>query len=125
MDFSKGPTVQTCLLAKETEGWLWNRRLGHVGMRNLQTLVKKNHLCGIPDVKFDKDRLCAAREAGKLAKMHHSSKTVMTTTRPLEILHMDLFGPRNYASSVADIMFWLLLMISLDTLGYSFSKTRP
>jgi hypothetical protein len=22
----------------------------------------------------------------------------MTTTRPLEILHMDLFGPQNYAS---------------------------
>ena len=67
-------------------------------MRNLQTLVKKNHLCGIPDVKFDKNCLYAACEAGKLAKKHHSSKTVMTTTRPLEILHMDLFGPQNYAS---------------------------
>ena len=98
VDFSKGPSVRTCLLAKATEGWLWHRRLGHAGMRNLQTLVKKNHLRGIPDVKFDKDRLCAACEAGKLAKKHHSSKTVMTTTRPLEILHMDLFGPQNYAS---------------------------
>jgi hypothetical protein len=67
-------------------------------MRNLQTLVRKNHLRGIPDVKFNKDRLCGACEAGKLAKKHHSSKTVMTTTRPLEILHMDLFGPQNYSS---------------------------
>ena len=79
VDFSKGPSVQTCLLAKATEGWLWHRRHDHAGMRNFQTLVKKNHLCGIPDVKFDKDRLCAACEAGKLAKKHHSSKKVMTT----------------------------------------------
>ena len=35
VDFSKCPSVQTCLLAKATEGWLWHRRLGHVGMRNL------------------------------------------------------------------------------------------
>src|SRR3989337_4389450 len=98
VDFSKGPSVETCLLAKATKGWLWHRRLGHAGMTNLQTLVKKNHIRGIPDVKFDKDHLCGACEAGKLAKKHHLSKSVMTTTRPLEILHMDLFGPQNYAS---------------------------
>uniref|UniRef100_A0A8R7TG16 GAG-pre-integrase domain-containing protein n=1 Tax=Triticum urartu TaxID=4572 RepID=A0A8R7TG16_TRIUA len=68
-------------------------------MRNLQTLVKKNHLRTIPDVKFDKDHICAACEASKLAKKHHSSKIVITTTRPLEIHHMDFFSPQNYASS--------------------------
>ena len=98
MDFSKGLSVETCLLAKAIEGWLWHHRVGHAGMRNLQTLVKKNHLHGIPDVKFNKDRLCSACEASKLAKKHHSSKIVMTITTSLEILHMDLFGPQNYAS---------------------------
>jgi transposase InsO family protein len=28
----------------------------------------------------------------------HQSKNVMTTTRPLELLHMDLFGPFAYLS---------------------------
>ena len=98
VDFSKGPSVQTCLLAKATEGWLWHHRLGHAGMRNLQNLVKKKHLRGIPNVKFDNNRLCAGCEAGKLAKKHHPSKIVMTTTRPLESLHMDLLCPQNYAS---------------------------
>ena len=32
------------------------------------------------------------------ATKHHSAKTVMTTIHPLELLHMDLFGPQNYAS---------------------------
>src|SRR3954451_1344726 len=67
-------------------------------MRNLHNLVKKNHVIGLTEVKFDKDRLCSACEAGKITKKHHSAKTIMTTTRPLELLHMDLFGPQNYAS---------------------------
>ena len=67
-------------------------------MKNLQTLIKKKDIVGLNEVKFDKDRLCSACEAGKITKKHHSAKTIMTTTRPLELLHMDLFGPQNYAS---------------------------
>ena len=36
VDFSKETThIATCLMAKSDVGWLWHRRLGHVGMRNL------------------------------------------------------------------------------------------
>src|SRR3954468_12707515 len=98
VDFSSGPAVSTCLMAKATSGWLWHRRLGHARMKNLQTLVSKKHVIGINKVKFDKDRLCSACEAGKITKKHHAAKTIMKTTRPLELLHMDLFGPQNYAS---------------------------
>ena len=76
---------------------LWHRRLGHAGMKNLQTLISKKNIIVIENVKYEKDRLCSAYEAGKIAKKHHSA-TIMTTTRPLELLHMDLFAPRNYAS---------------------------
>src|SRR3954471_14155560 len=44
VDFSSGPAVSTCLMAKASSRWLWHRRLGHAGMINLQTLVKKNHV---------------------------------------------------------------------------------
>src|SRR4051812_3869679 len=85
-------------MAKASSRWLWLRRLGHAGMRNLQTLVKKKHVIGLSEVKYDKDRLCSACEAGRITKKYHSAKTIMTTTRPLELLHMDLFCPQNYAS---------------------------
>src|ERR1041385_1755941 len=98
VDFSSGPAVSACLIAKATSGWLWHRRLGHVGMKNLQTLISKKNIIGIDNVKFDKDCLGSACEARKIAKKHHSANTIMTTTRPLELLHMDLFGPQNYAS---------------------------
>src|SRR4051812_34552648 len=73
VDFSSGPAVSTCLMAKASSGWLWHRRLGQAGMRNLHTLAKKKHVIGLTDVKFDKDRLCNACEASKITKKHHSA----------------------------------------------------
>ena len=67
-------------------------------MRNLHTLVKKKHVIGIENVKFLKDHLCGACEAGKMTKAKHPAKTIMTTTRPFELLHMDLFGPNHHAA---------------------------
>lgn len=98
VDFSKGPQVSTCLIVKATKGWLWHCRLGHAGMRNLQEMVKHKHIEVINDVKFNKDRLCSVCEAGKQVKSPHPAKTVMTTTSPLELLHLVLFRPRHYKS---------------------------
>ena len=105
VDFSTGPQPAVCLLAKASEGWLWHRGLGHAGMRNLNTLAKKKHVIGIENVKFLKDHLCGACEAGKMTKAKHPAKTVMTTTRPFELLHMDLFGPNHYSAVSNDV--WL------------------
>ena len=98
VDFSTGPQLAVCLLAKASECWLWHRRLGHAGMRNLHTLEKKKHVIGIEGVKFKKDHLCGACEAGKMTRAKHPSKTIMTTTQPFELLHMDLFGPTHYST---------------------------
>jgi hypothetical protein len=32
--------LDTCLIAKTNMGWLWHRRLAHVGMKNLHKLLK-------------------------------------------------------------------------------------
>jgi transposase InsO family protein len=47
---------------------------------------------------FEKDRICSACHAGKQVGFHHPHKNIMTTERPLELLHMDLFGPIAYIS---------------------------
>src|SRR6266516_3697348 len=33
-----------------------------------------------------------------MIRAKHPSKTIMTTTRPFELLHMDLFGPTHYST---------------------------
>ena len=65
VDFTKKAQPITCFIAKSSKGWLWHRRLGHVGMRNLDKLIKANHILGINDVIFYKDRLCSACQEGK------------------------------------------------------------
>ena len=42
-------------------------------------LAKKKHVIGIENVKFLKDYLCGACEAGKMTKAKHPAKTIMTT----------------------------------------------
>jgi transposase InsO family protein len=68
-------------------------------MKNLHKILKGEHVLGLTDVYFEKDRPCATCQAGKLVGTSHPSKNVMTTmTRPLELLHMDLFRPVAYLS---------------------------
>ena len=38
-------------------GWLWHRRLAHVGMKNLHKLLKGEHILGLTNVHFEKDRV--------------------------------------------------------------------
>jgi transposase InsO family protein len=91
-------TPETCLVAKSDKGWLWHRRLAHVGMRNLAKLQKDNHIIGLINVMFEKNKVCNACQVGKQHGVPHQSKNVVTTKRPLELLHMDLFGPVAYIS---------------------------
>jgi hypothetical protein len=66
VDFLKeNADLDACLIAKTNMGWLWHRRLAHVGMKNLHKLLKGDHVLGLTDVCFEKDRPCAACQAGK------------------------------------------------------------
>jgi transposase InsO family protein len=91
-------TPETCLVAKSDKGWLWHRRLAHVGMRNLAKLQNDSHIIGLTNVVFEKDRVCGACQAGKQHGVPHQSKNVVTAKRPLELLHMDIFSPVAYIS---------------------------
>ena len=67
INFSERPTkTATCLMAKVDVGWLWHRRLAHVNVRSLQSLLKGDHVHGLTNVIFAKDRACSACIKGKL-----------------------------------------------------------
>ena len=67
-------------------------------MRNLQSLIKGDHVVGLSDVSFAKYRVCSACIAGKQHEKQHKVNTIITSTRPLELLHLDIFGPHSYDS---------------------------
>jgi hypothetical protein len=93
--------------------------LAHVGMKYLHKLLKGEHVLGLANVCFEKDRPCAACQAGKQVGSTHHNKNVMTTSRPLELLHMDLFGPVAYLS-IGGSKYGLVIVDDFPaSLGYS------
>jgi hypothetical protein len=90
--------LDTYLIAKTNMGWPWHHQQAHVRMKNLHKLLKGKHILGLTNVHFEKDRVCSACQAGKQVGAHHPYKNIMTTDTPIELLHMDLFGPIAYIS---------------------------
>jgi transposase InsO family protein len=78
-------------------------------MKNRHKLLKGEHILGLTTVHFEKDRVCSACQAGKQVGIHHPHKNIMTIDRPLELLHMDLFGPIAYIS-ISGSKFCLIIM---------------
>jgi hypothetical protein len=66
-------------------------------MRNLHKLQKDDHVLGLMNIVFDKDRPCGACQARKQVGAPHHAKNIMTTNH-IETLHMDLFDPIAYIS---------------------------
>jgi hypothetical protein len=110
VDFNENTAeLNTGLISKTNIGWLWHRRLAHVGMKNLHKLLKGEHILGLTNVHFEKDRFCSACQVGKQVGAHHPYKNIMTTDMPLELLHMDLFGQIAYIS-IGGSKYWLVIV---------------
>ena len=67
-------------------------------MKTLSKLVKNDLVIGLPKLKFDKDKICDACQFGKQVRNSFKSKNLVSTSRPLELLHIDLFGPMDVLS---------------------------
>ena len=67
--------------------------MGHGNIYQISKLLKKDLVKGIPNIKFNKDIVCDACQKDKQTKTSFKSKDVISTTRPLELLHLDLFDP--------------------------------
>ncbi|GJX24468.1 zf-CCHC domain-containing protein [Tanacetum coccineum] len=92
MKLGNKPKDQICLTTIDENSTLWHRRLGHANMRLIQSLASKELVRNLPKLKFDQ-HFCDACKMGKQAHASHKAKNVVSTTRCLELLHMDLFGP--------------------------------
>ncbi|GJT39452.1 retrovirus-related pol polyprotein from transposon TNT 1-94 [Tanacetum coccineum] len=92
MKLGNKPKDQICLATINENSTLWHRRLGHANMRLIQSLASKELVRNLPRLKFDQ-HFCDACKVGKQAHTSHKAKNLVSMTRCLELLHMDLFGP--------------------------------
>ncbi|GJZ04690.1 retrovirus-related pol polyprotein from transposon TNT 1-94 [Tanacetum coccineum] len=101
MKLGNKPKDQICLATIDENSTLWHRRLGHANMRLRQSLASKKLVRNLPKLKFDQ-HFCDACKIGKQAHASHKAKNIVSATRWLELLHMDLFGPsvvRSYGGN--------------------------
>jgi len=105
-----------CLIAKNEDSWFWHRRLSH-----------------LPKIKFVKDKLCDACQKGKQTRVSFKPKNIVSTSKPLELLHLNLFGRArtkslggNYCGFVIVDNFsrftWTLFLSSKDDTFEAFTK---
>ena len=92
IDISKYEGHNRCFSSMHDESWLWHRRLGHVNMNLITQLIKNELVRGLPKISFEKDKVYEACQMGKQIKTSFKNKNFISTSRPLELLHMDLFG---------------------------------
>ncbi|GKC94527.1 putative ribonuclease H-like domain-containing protein, partial [Tanacetum coccineum] len=91
----------TCLLAKASlvESTKWHRRMAHVNFKNMNKLAKHGLVNGLPSKLFTNKHNCVACNKGKQHKASYKAITAVSTiSAPLQLLHMDLFGPISIRS---------------------------
>ena len=64
-----------------------------IKQRNKNELVR-----GLPRISFEKDQVYETCQMGKQIKTSFKNKIFISTSRPLDLLHMDLFGPLGTTS---------------------------
>ncbi|KAJ9545253.1 LOW QUALITY PROTEIN: hypothetical protein OSB04_024960 [Centaurea solstitialis] len=92
--------TEICLLSKASfnQNVLWHQRLSHLNYAIINQLAKAGLVTGLPSLRFTKEQLCSACEMGKINKSSHKLKVEHNTSKPLQLLHMDLCGPMRVQS---------------------------
>ncbi|GKA03792.1 putative ribonuclease H-like domain-containing protein, partial [Tanacetum coccineum] len=111
----------TCLFAKATpdESNLWHMRLGHVNFKKMNKLVKGNLVRGLPSKLFKINQTCVACQKGKQHKASCKSKTVISISQPLQMLHIDLFVP-TFVKSLMKKMYCLVVTYDFSRFSWVF-----
>ncbi|CAM8903741.1 unnamed protein product [Rhodiola kirilowii] len=92
------PEEELCLASITEDSILWHKRFGHASMKLLHKLHQKELVVGLPKVESTFEQVCSACATGKQARTSFSSKQAVSTSAPLDMIHMDLCGPVNVVS---------------------------
>ncbi|KAJ9556290.1 hypothetical protein OSB04_010904 [Centaurea solstitialis] len=95
--------------ASSDTNWLWHKHLSHLNFKTLNQLCINNLVVGLPDFRYTKVSLCSACEKGKQTRATFKSKQISSISSPLQLLHMDLFGPVN-VQSIAGKKYTLVII---------------
>ena len=97
--------------------------MGYASYKHLSIVLKHEPMLGIPKLSRMSNVVCGPCQLGKQTKAKHHGTQTSATSRPLELLHLDLMGPtrteslggKRYIMVVVDdfiIYIWIILLQS-------------
>ena len=93
------PKEKLCLQVIKDVANLWHNRFGHASLQLIDKLHKQDLVRGLPKIDPNKYEICEACVKGKQVRSSCKSKKEVSSTKPLELIHMDLCGSMwTYAS---------------------------
>ena len=71
---------------------LWHQRMRHASYKHLLVVFKHESVLGIPKLSRVNNVMCRPCQLEKQTKVKHPGTQTSATSRPLELLHLDLMG---------------------------------
>jgi GAG-pre-integrase domain len=116
---------EICLSVITSDSWLWHQRLGYVSMDSIKKLESFALVRGLPTKRYVLERLCDACMQGKHKRSSFKVIEMVFTNSPLELLHLDLFGPitipsisrKKFVLVIVDDysrFTWVIFLVSKD-----------
>ncbi|KAM1362877.1 hypothetical protein PS1_028186 [Malus domestica] len=93
LDVSKVAEYPKCHKATDETSVLWHKRLGHVNFKDLKKLSKHKVVTGLPPLSVSDSYVYGSCQLRKQSRVAHKKVADIETTKPLQLIHMDLVGP--------------------------------
>ena len=102
---------------------LWHQRMGRASYKHISIVSRHELVLGMPKLSRVNNVVCGPCQLGKQTKAKHRGIQTVTTSKPLELLHLDLmgltrtepFGGKRYIMVVVDNIIrytWVILLQS-------------
>lgn len=91
---------QDCFIIQREESWLWHKRLGHINFNDLVRDMVRD----MPQIKKPPSTSCKPCHEGQQKKTKFHIKEY-STTKTLDLIHVDLVGPMRTKSLQGDRYF--------------------
>lgn len=85
-------TNLTCLSVIDCDSSVWNKRLGHVCLKQLTNFSSNDMVISLPKTKFKDNKVCSANVRGKQVRPSFNLKNKVSIDKCLDLVHMKLMS---------------------------------
>lgn len=108
----------------------WHERYGHLNYWDLRDLSEKGFVEGLPVIK-NENLICESCAIDKIHKAPFPQQSTRRATKPLELIHADLWGPSPEKFKIwnvdllSEFKIWnVFILQKIQTWSWKFSRSK-